>query len=227
MFIFHILRNLYIQYRYRSEIQELKEIINDYKYEGNDELVIEANKVYYDRRDKNKWAFAMQFWKNHPDVQILRDFPEITGNILDFGSGSGNLDILSWLKITGIDLSPLWVMLANKNKEMYKNENVSFFSWNIITDTYNIPYKCDSVWSTQTFEHIPDPSQIFDALRKYAKPNAPMLITVPYQHAYEDEGHVHHFMTAKELDTHLSKYVDVKKVVLYPKFRILAALVHL
>ncbi|MNP21750.1 Ubiquinone biosynthesis O-methyltransferase [compost metagenome] len=158
----------------------------------------------------------MSFWENHFELSCFDKYPEISGKILDFGCGSGNLDIYLARKgmfIHGIDLSEIGINIANyyKHKEVDEVKKRLCFTLNDVTK--DVPKDLyDSAWSTNVFEHILYPGPIFEGLRKWIKPGGYILISVPLGYAYNDSNHVHHFMNNDELKVHLEKYIDVIKV---------------
>lgn len=181
-----------------------------------------ADRVFHERRNKNMEAFYMNFWENHPDLQILKEYNEIRWNILDFGCWTGNLDILSWLKITWIDTSPAAIAIANENKRVYWGD-CEFILCDITKD--KIEWKFDSVWSTQTFEHIDDPIKIFEWLKRVC--NWYMLITVPLWFAYDDPDHVHHWTNESDVEDFFGKFAKIERIKIFNEFKIISILLNL
>lgn len=194
-----------------KEFKEVRRIIESGASKNNIN-----DRGFIDRLKYNPEALKMSFWENHFELSSFDKYPEISGKILDFGCGSGNLDIYLARKgmfIHGIDLSEIGINIANyyKHKEVDEVKKRLCFTLNDITK--DVPKDLyDSAWSTNVFEHILYPGPIFEGLRKWIKPGGYILISVPLGYAYNDSNHVHHFMNNDELKVHLEKYIDVIKV---------------
>jgi len=181
-------------------------------------LMEKCDVVFIDRLEKFPVALTLGFWLTHFELNSLEQFPEIRGDILDFGCGSGHLDILLARKgylITGIDPSPIGIRLC---KHLLQQEKIEIkkrlhFIERDVTEP-NISGKLfDNVWSTQVFEHLPDPAPFIKGLRQYVKPGAYMLICVPFGNAYDDPDHCNYFYSQQELSDFLSSHIGVVKIV--------------
>lgn len=183
------------------------------------ELMAECDKIFIERLAKYPNALKLEFWKTHFELVSFNNFPEINGHLLDFGCGSGHLDLLlaqRGMTITGIDASPIAIKIANYYK--YRaNEEVSSrlqFIENDITKTNTQNLKFDSVWSTQVFEHLSNPKEIIAGVKQYVKDDAYYLICVPLGNAYEDPGHINHFYSEKEFFDFLSPCISIRKIII-------------
>ena len=192
-------------------------------------LMKECDTVFIERLKYNKTALKLDYWKSHFELHGFENFPEIHGHLLDFGCGSGHLDILlarRGIKITGIDASPIAIRICEylKNKETKEiASRLNFYEIDITQKKIlNIPV--DSVWSTQVFEHIENPKPIIDGIRQYVKKGTYFLICVPYGDAYDDPGHCNHFYSDKELENFLSSHINVRRVVVDYEFNVIRAL---
>lgn len=181
-------------------------------------LMAECDKVFIERLNTYPIALKLNFWEKHFELESFKYFPEINGHILDFGCGSGHLDILlatQGMTITGIDASPIAIAIANYNKNKVVKEvskRLQFIEIDITQpNTQNL--KFDSVWSTQVFEHISHPKEIIAGIRQYVNEGALYLICVPLGNAYDDPGHINHFYSEKEFYDFLSPYISVKKII--------------
>lgn len=187
-------------------LKDIKKIIN----EGSSCV---HNDTFVRRMETNKNALTMEFWESHFEVESLDLYPEITGKILDFGCGSGHLDIVLARKgktIHGIDLSDVGINIANYMKDKEPKEVRDRVSFSLSDITIDKPTELfDSMWSTQVFEHIKDPSLILNKSKEWLKKDAPVLISVPLGKYYNDIDHVHHFHTEQELNDHLSPYINI------------------
>lgn len=129
-------------------------------------------------------------------------------------------------QITGVDASPVGIEIANmlKSNEPTAIKDKLNFKLLDITEPKIGDDWYDSAWSTQVFEHIPNPEPIIKGLRQYVKTGSYFLICVPYKHAYDDPGHCNHFYTEADLENFLNPYITVEKVVLDNETQVLRAL---
>jgi len=192
-------------------------------------LMAECDQVFIERLKKNPSALKMSFWKDHFEIKALKNYPEISGVILDFGCGSGHSDIYLARKgkrVHGIDMSPVGIAIAGYLRSLESTEVKKRLTFSVNDVTCDKPEGLlfDSVWSSHVFEHIPDPDPVLAGLRNWVKKGAYLLIIVPLGFAYDDPGHVHHFFNAEQLKTHLKNFVKVVRVDVHEKDRVLRAL---
>lgn len=207
-----------------DELQEIKEIIKNGQKNENPN-----DQVFIDRLIYNINAFKMEFWENHFELDAIKMYPEIRGKILDFGCGTGHMDILLAREgkiIHGIDLSPVGINIANyfKEKEMESVRRHVQFTVEDITKAPQNDELYDSVWTCHVFEHIANIKPIIDGLRKRVKIGAYMLISVPLGYAYDDPGHINHFFNPEELKQFLKSYIEVVDIKMDNKNKVLRAL---
>lgn len=180
-------------------------------------LVASCDQVFIDRLRKNPDALTMSFWTNHFEIKALKKYPEINNRILDFGCGTGHIDILLARKgyhIHGVDLSPIGISIANELKKQEEQEikNRISFSLNDVTRPPPPSQKqFHSVFSFHVFEHISNPGPILNGLRQWVTQGAHLLVSVPFGNAFDDPGHVHHFWSETEAASHFADHVDVLK----------------
>jgi len=192
-----------------SNYDEILKIVKDYN---------ERDDIFYKRAlGAQRKTLFFKFWDKHFEWNdLVNDFTEINGHILDFGCGSGHSDILMAEKghrVHGIDISKTGIAIAKYLRSLQPKKtrkNISFEIMEVGKDSPDRNY--DSVWSSHTFEHIVDPSDIFIGLKKLTKPSAKMLISVPFKKNYDHPTHVHRWYSTDELDEFLSKYVKVLSV---------------
>jgi SAM-dependent methyltransferase len=180
-------------------------------------LMEECDKVFIDRFYKFPVAYKLKFWENHFELTSFDKFPEIKGHILDFGCGTGHLDILlaqKGLIITGLDASPIAIEIANHLKSKTRKEvscRLEFIEGEIPSpNLFNFQF--DSVWSTQVFEHISNPKEIIDGVKQFVKKGAFYLMCVPLGYAYDDPGHINHFNSGENFVDFISPYISVIRV---------------
>lgn len=193
------------------------------------EMMADCDQVFIERLNTYPIALKSDFWKKHFELESFTSFPEINGHILDFGCGSGHLDIIlaeRGMTITGIDASPIAINIANYNKKKASKEvchRLNFIEKDITK--LNIENtKFDNVWSTQVFEHLSNPKEIILGIRQYVKEGAFFLICVPFGNAYDDPGHINHFYSENELYNFLSPHISVKRIIIDYKNDVIRAL---
>lgn len=175
----------------------------------------------YIRRLKEYPQFlVMPYWENYYEYIYFLNLVKsnkIEGKILDFGCGTGHMDVLlarNGLNIHGIDLSPVAIDVATFLKfcEDYEIQKKLSFSLEDVSTDPSYSEKFDFIWCTHVMEHISDPSKVFEGLKKRISSNGKMLISVPLAYAYDDPGHVHHWMDEKEFYTFFSKFVKIDTI---------------
>lgn len=206
----------FLKIRLDPELRAVRNIIIAPRPRESD-LQLECDKVFQERLRVNPKALKMSFWKKHFEWQDLLSYREIQGRVLDFGCGSGHSDIFlarQGKTVHGVDLSPVGIAIANhlRGREPVEiRQRVTFQCADIVNGLPpDAPF--DSAWSSHVFEHIEDPGPILVALRRWLRPGAHMLISVPLGHAYDDPSHVHHYETPDDLRQALEKYVRVVQV---------------
>jgi 2-polyprenyl-3-methyl-5-hydroxy-6-metoxy-1,4-benzoquinol methylase len=211
--------NLQQRFPDRDMINIANIINSDYsKYYLSNPEMKECDTVFIDRLHKHSSALKLSFWEQHFEWKdLLNDYPQLSGLIMDFGCGSGHQDVFlarNGKYIYGVDLSPIGINIANYCLEKEMNavkSNLKFELLDITAEkTNNICV--DSVWSSHVFEHISNPKLIIEGIRQYVKPQGLMLISVPLGNAYDDPGHVNHFYTRDDLHNFLSPFINIIKI---------------
>jgi len=193
-----------------------------------DSISQECNKIFLQRLKKYPGALKLSFWENHFEWQAVSSYPEIHGRILDFGCGSGHSDIFlarNGYEIHGVDLSSIGIDIANflRDKESFAvRQRLSFSLADIVSAFPENPF--DSAWSSHVFEHISDPVPILQGLKRWLKPGAHLLISVPLGYAFDDPGHVNHFANGEELRRFLGDTVTVSRIDISMEFQVIRAL---
>lgn len=194
------------------KLKAIEGIINDKKhvYDNNNDTYIRRYNLYPE-------FLLMPYWEVYAETLYMMSCPYLQGKALDFGCGTGHLDILLARKgfnVTGIDISTMAMDIANLFRN-YESEEVKGrikFYFEDVTSPASESEKFDFCFSTHVFEHIKDPAPIMEGLRRRLKNGAYMVISVPLGYAYNDPDHVHHFMSEEELRAHFDKYVNVIRV---------------
>ncbi|GFE60323.1 bifunctional 2-polyprenyl-6-hydroxyphenol methylase/3-demethylubiquinol 3-O-methyltransferase UbiG [Geobacter sp. AOG2] len=213
---------------------ELRDIAKIFKetaeHKGpRDPFSLECDKVFLDRLQFNPCALKMDFWEKHFELDSITHFEEISGRILDFGCGSGHLDVLlarRGMTVHGIDLSPIGIMIANRLREREPHDVKKLVTFSVVDVISQKPdgELFDSAWSAHVFEHIADPAPVLAGLHNWVKPGGHLLISVPLGTAYDDPGHVNHFFSAHELSQFLSPHIKIKRIEENNEFNVIRAL---
>lgn len=191
-----------------------------------------GNWVFLDRIKTNPRAFRLSYWDEY-EIDQLHQYPQLTGNILDFGCGSGHLDVLlarRGKRVIGLDTSEIGINLAHylRNTQPINVRNsLSFVHGDITTATTQAllhKMSISAIWSTHVFEHIRDPSNIFLGIRQSVPKNTPILIVVPLGYAYDDPDHVHHWHSEDELNNFLSHFITTEDIRRDDRINVLRAL---
>ncbi|MGL4737435.1 MAG: class I SAM-dependent methyltransferase [Cellulosilyticaceae bacterium] len=168
----------------------------------------------------------MPYWINYVETLYMLNSPYVQGRVLDFGCGSGHLDVIlarNGRHVTGVDLSSIAIDISNYIKSLEDDpvkEQLCFNLEDVATEP-QVPHTFDCCISTHVFEHIPDISHIMPGIRKRLKPGAYMLISVPEGLAYNDPDHCHHFMDTEALRRHFAPYVDILSIERDPQVPVL------
>ena len=217
--------------RIDSELRDIAKIIKEKsECEGPlDKTSLECDQVFIQRLYANPRALKMDFWEDNFELDSINHFKEISGRILDFGCGSGHLDVLlarRGITVHGIDLSPIGIKIANSIRERETQAVRQLVSFSVADVISSKP--CgklfDSAWSAHVFEHIADPGPVLDGLQNWVNPGGHLLISVPLGNAYADPSHVNHFFSAQELFQFLGPHIQVKKIEENQKFQVIRAL---
>lgn len=190
------------------QLQEIATIIN------NSDLNDIYNQGFKERLDSYSQALKMSFWVNHFDAHYMINSPYVNGKILDFGCGSGHIDVVvarHGYTVHGIDLSSAGIGIANYIKSL-EDDNVKSnlsFSLEDVTSEPDVYHQYDCCMSTKVFEHILNPQDIIAGIGKRVKPGGFLIVSVPLGHAYDCESHVHHFADEKALENHFKPFIEV------------------
>ncbi len=130
---------------------------------------IDANQFY-----PTAWGFLVNpFWLCRRALYAkLREYgPRLTGTVLDFGCGTGPYrDLLaSATKYTGLEYD-------SPENRLHKRADIFYDGQTIPLDDASV----DSVLSTQTIEHVPNPERIVQEWARILRPDGALLFTVPF-----------------------------------------------
>jgi 2-polyprenyl-6-hydroxyphenyl methylase/3-demethylubiquinone-9 3-methyltransferase len=209
------------------ELRELRRVIN--KTLATNQIFSKHDQIFIQRLHATPMALKMIFWKKHFEWKVIKNYPEIHGNILDFGCGAGHSDILlarQGYKVHGIDLSPVGIAIASYFKSKQNNSVRDLVSFEItdVSMSLNNQLLFDSAWSSHVFEHIEDPVPVLKGLKNWLNPGAYMLISVPTGYAYDDPDHVNHFHNSEDITCFLEPHVKVVKIDISQENQVIRAL---
>lgn len=225
-----IIKNMLRVYTDR-DLRAMRRIILDYQRKSSveDLLIQECDQIFKDRLTNNPKALKMSFWKDHFEWQSLAVYPEIKDKILDFGCGSGHSDIYlarTGRYVHGVDMSPLGIRIANYLRENENGEVKNRLSFAVVDITKDHPNGelFASAWSSNVFEHVPDPGPLLLGLRKWLKPGAFLLISVPFGNAYDDPGHINHYYDESEIRVYLNNHLNIQKIDISEQYQMIRVL---
>jgi len=189
-------------------------------------LQVECDRVFVDRLKTNSQSLKTEFWEQHFEWKEVLEYPEVHGHVLDFGCGSGHLDVMLArrdCRIFGVDASPIGIALANRVRESLAVQERLNFQEADITRGNQTRLIFDSAISLHVFEHISEPGPIIGGLRQFVRERGHLLVSVPYKNAYDDPGHVNHFYSGGDLKAFLAPHIKVHRVDLHTDTNVLKA----
>jgi len=127
------------------------------------------------------------------------------GNVLDVGCGTGDLADFYKGNYTGIDVSDVAIEMAKASERKMVNFIVGDVTKSWVTPTN----KADTVVMAEFLEHIKDDKMVFKNIKKWAKKDARLIITVPNGDRVPDINHLRQF-TIPQLRKRFSKLGMVK-----------------
>lgn len=136
-------------------------------------------------------------------------FGEITklckGAVLDIGCGTGDLSDFYRGDYTGLDISNVAIDLAR----ITRRKEASFLILNA-TKPIVVPEKCfDTIVMAEFLEHIENDEVVFENIRKWAKSDTRLIISVPNGDRVPDQNHLREF-TVPELRKKFSVFGKVR-----------------
>jgi 2-polyprenyl-3-methyl-5-hydroxy-6-metoxy-1,4-benzoquinol methylase len=131
-------------------------------------------------------------WRNHPNGNILKIYSDIiSGDVLDFGCNHGSCTFLicennNVSSVIGLDLNEGAIKVANQTKQELGESKISFILGNILDVVFD--KKFDSIISFHTLEHIypEDVDIVLEKLYNSLTDNGNFIISIPYEHAFDD-----------------------------------------
>lgn len=154
------------------------------------------NKESYITRDPD-----VNIWRDHLNSKILNDYKhQLTGVVADFGCNHGACTIIASenkniTKIIGIDINQESLDIAENLTKKHNVKNIKYVCSNL-TNLFQIPSNYfDNAFSFHTLEHIhtTDYDLVFSEWKRVIKNNGYFIVSVPYEHAYDDPCHMNYF----------------------------------
>ncbi|HSV49326.1 MAG TPA: class I SAM-dependent methyltransferase [Candidatus Acidoferrales bacterium] len=194
---------------------------------------VEKNHDTYIRRwRENRLALYPSYWKNHFHVPTILQAKCITGKILDFGCGTGHIDVIlakKGLNIYGIDISPTAIEIANYYRDHLKQSvknRLHFHLANI--NSYYPDFKFDSCLLTDVLEHLSleTAKNIVIELKRLLAKDAPIFISVPYETNYFDPDHCNFFYSVEEFSAFCTAIgVKVKSSTIDTRWKVINSII--
>jgi len=127
------------------------------------------------------------------------------GNVLDIGCGTGDLADFYKGNYLGIDVSDVAIGMAKENKRRMAN----FIVGDATKTDQTVSKKFDTIVMAEFLEHIKDDKIVFKNIKKWARKDARLIITVPNGDRVPDPNHLRNF-TIPQLRKRFSKLGIVK-----------------
>jgi 2-polyprenyl-3-methyl-5-hydroxy-6-metoxy-1,4-benzoquinol methylase len=166
----------------------------------------EYNAIWIKRWKNYRVALFPNFWENHFHISTILKTNCLNGKILDFGCGSGHIDIIlakNGLNIHGIDISPTAIDIANyyRSRQTQKIKDRTRFTATDIK-SFNPGFKFDSCLMTDVLEHLPleTAKDIVIELGRLLAEDAPIFISLPFEKNYLDPTHCNFFYSLEEFE---------------------------
>lgn len=123
-------------------------------------------------------------WLQFPRMAFALETAKAIGatNVIDLGCSDGFIALplareLPRVQVTGIDLDPRCVQLANQRVKSWGLPHTDFFVGNVDTHQSDVKHFYDLALIFEVLEHVVDPNKTLDKIEKLAKHVA---ITTPY-----------------------------------------------
>jgi ubiquinone/menaquinone biosynthesis C-methylase UbiE len=140
-------------------------------------------------------------WRDHLNSLILNDYSQILkGIVADFGCNHGACTIIAAenegiKEIVGIDINKESLDIARELSLKCGVRNVKYLHSNL-TNLSQIPENYfDNAFSFHILEHIhvTDYDRVFSEWKRVIKGGGNFIVSVPYEHAYDDPCHMNYF----------------------------------
>jgi SAM-dependent methyltransferase len=154
------------------------------------------------------------------NTNILNDYSSIlTGVVADFGCNHGACTIIASenkniKEIIGIDINKESLNIANDLTVKHGVKNIKYLHSNL-TDLLEIPSSYfDNAFSFHTLEHIHinDYDLVFSEWKRVIKNEGHFIISIPYEHAYDDPCHMNYFNESSISDLFIKYGFDIVEV---------------
>jgi 2-polyprenyl-3-methyl-5-hydroxy-6-metoxy-1,4-benzoquinol methylase len=174
------------------------------------DFVLVNDQSYMYREKVLPQASTVEFWEGSGLVNFLANSPFLRSEILDVGCGSGEIDIIlagKGLTVTGIDISPYAINMAQALAEKYPNcrDRVRFVAGDM--ESISFERRFSSAIISHTFEHVINPDRVMENVIRFLEPGSHILVAVPNKKAWRDRTHLRYY-TERSMKKFLSRYSD-------------------
>jgi ubiquinone/menaquinone biosynthesis C-methylase UbiE len=182
--------------------------------------IITKKEINYDKESYITRDLNVEIWREHLNTNILNDYSSIlTGVVADFGCNHGACTIIASenkniKEIIGIDINKESLGIANDLTIQHGVKNIKYLHSNL-TDLLEIPSSYfDNAFSFHTLEHIHinDYDLVFSEWKRVIKNEGHFIISVPYEHAYDDPCHMNYFNESSISDLFIKYGFDIVEV---------------
>ena len=151
-----------------------------------------------------------EFYKKHgagihrDDIRFIETAKLCKGKVLDIACGTGDLADFYHRQYVGFDISDVAIKMA---QEKQSSEQEFFIKNALILDTEATPQfdtidteatpQFDTIVMAEFLEHIKNDDVVFQNIKKWALPNARIIISVPNGNRIPDINHLREFTTPK------------------------------
>lgn len=165
--------------------------------------LIKHSRNRYEKKENYITPHGLDWWEGHINNIVLHDYAQLlTGRVADLGCNHGACTILAArnpaiISVVGIDINDIALDQAARNlSNCGEPENVKFkvsFLRSNLTNILAPDDSFNSVFTFHTLEHIypDDIRKVLSEIRRILKPDAYLVATTPYEHAYDDDGIQH------------------------------------
>lgn len=119
---------------------------------------------------------------------VIGYLPKERGKLLDIGCSFGVLAFelaRRGYQVTGVDVNPVSIELANQINEILKLKNVSFSSTDFIGNRF-LAGEFDIVVMVEALEHIQDDRHAIDEIHRILREGGVFIVSVPYAEAIQE-----------------------------------------
>lgn len=181
-------------------------------------IISKNDLTWVERWNQRIQVLFPSFWRNHFSIPLIINSKVLKGLILDFGCGSGHLDIelaKRGLNLYGIDHSLVGIKIANYYKAQESKRIRVKLTFNcIMVQNLKPDFKFDSCLISHVLEHLEaqQAKLVVKELKRLLKNDAEIFITLPFAENFKDRDHCNFFYTLDEFNEFITNIgLRVKK----------------